>query len=144
MIKKEIVIPIIIVCLSLIFILINILVFFTKGNNRFIKKKLKVGAMILTLTGIIACHTVPKPTCYDVTTIPPKGETDSIANAIKQDSIKVAENQKFLTDSIANANEEKRKKDSIANIKNIKSDTIQPTCYKMPPPKTCYAPVRNK
>jgi hypothetical protein len=141
MIKKEIIIPLILVCLSIVFVLINVLVFFSKGNHRLIKEKLKVGALILTLSSIVACHTMPKPTCYDVTTIPSKEKTDSIANAIKQDSIKLAKNEKRLNDSISNANEEKRKKDSIANIK---SDTIQPTCYKMPPQKTCYAPARNK
>jgi hypothetical protein len=142
--KKEIIMPVLIIFFGTLFLAINIFVFFSKGNKWLIKKKLKVGALILALTSIVACHTMPKPTCYDATTIPSIEEKDSIANAIKQDSIKEAEKQKQWNDSIANANEEKRKKDSIANIKNIKTDTIQPTCYKMPPPKTCYAPARNK
>ena len=140
--KKEILIPLVIIILGLIFVIINIFVFFSKGNAWFIKKKLKIGALILTLTSIAACHTIHQPTCFTV--IEPKGNTDSVINAKKQDSIRMVENQKYINDSIAAANEEQRKKDSIANIKPIKGDTIQPKCYKMPPPKTCYAPPRKQ
>lgn len=140
--KKEILIPLVIMILGLIFVIINIFVFFSKGNAWFIKKKLKIGALILTFTSIAACHTIHQPTCYDVTAVEPTENMDSIANAKRQDSIKMA--QKHINDSIANANNEQRKKDSIAKIKPVKGDSIIPTCYKAPPPKTCYAPPRNQ
>ncbi len=142
--KKEIVIPVLLIILGLVFVIINALVFVFKGNPRLIKRKLKVGAMILTLSSIAACHTIPERTCYKVSISPIEDNNDTISIANKEDSIKIVNNQSRINDSIAKINEENRKKDSIANIKSIKGDTIQPTCYKMPPQKTCYAPVRNK
>ena len=54
MLKKELFIPLILAGLSLIFFIVCFLVFITRGNNSyFIKKKLKVGAMILALTAIV-------------------------------------------------------------------------------------------
>lgn len=139
--KKEIIIPLFIVLLGFLFVIINIVVFLTKGNSWFIHKKLKVGALILTLTSIAACHTAQTPTCYKTSTT--IDNSDSTEYMRIKDSIQFAKNQKHIDDSIANVNEEKRKKDSIANIKVIKGDSIQPTCYKPPPQKTCYAPVRK-
>ena len=141
--KKEIFIPVLLAFLGLVFIIINIIVFFSKGNAWYIHKKLKVGALILTLTSIAACHTAQTPTCYKTSTT--IGDSDSTEYMKIKDSIQFAKNQKHIADSIANANEEKRKKDSIANIKINKGDSIQPTCYKPAPPptKTCYAPVRK-
>lgn len=138
--KKEILFPIIIIVLGLIFVIISILVYFSKGNPRFIKKKLKIGALIISLTGIIACGTssTQKTTCY-VDSIENKTK-DSIAEAKKLDSIETAEKQKRIDDSIAIVKEEKRKKDSIAKIKKKKKPT--PVCYR-PVKKTCYAPIKN-
>ncbi len=140
--KKDILIPLVIISLGLIFVIINIFVFLSKGNEWFIKKKLKIGALILTLTSIAACHTIHQPTCYDVTVVKPTENEDSIANLKRQDSINMAQNQTRINDSIAKANDEQRKKDSIAKIKPVKGDSIVPTCYK-PPPPTCYAPPSN-
>lgn len=121
--KKEIILPLIIILLGIIFLLINIIVFFSKGNTWFVKKKLKVGAMILTLTSITACHTVPRHTCYEP--VQTKVDTDSTNYSRQQDSIKKADNNKRINDS-------------IAKIKPIKNDSIRVTCYEMP------APIKEK
>lgn len=138
--KKEIIIPALIIFLGVIFVFINILVFFSKGNNKFIKKKLKVGAIILSLTGIIACGTphTEQPTCY-IDTLPDK-YADSIAEQKKLDSIKSAQRQKQIDDSLAKAIDEKHKKDSIAKIK--KKNPVRPVCYG-PPKNTCYTQVKK-
>jgi len=119
--KKEILIPALLVFFGLIFIIFNLMVYFSRGNALFIAKKMKVGALILALTSIAACHIVPKPTCYDVAA-PPNENNDSIVNAKKQDSIN-------------KANKQKQTNDSIANINKIRIDSIRPTSYEMPAPK---------
>ncbi len=104
--KKEILIPTLIILLGVIFVFINIMVFFTKGSSWFVKKKLKVGALILTLTSIAACHTVPRPTCYYV------AETNGNDTINKIDS-----------------------KDSIVKKQPLNTDTIRVTCYEMVAPQ---------
>jgi hypothetical protein len=131
--KKEIVFPVLLIILGILFILINLIVFISKGNGWFIKQKLKVGALILSLSGIFACGSPPKVSCYDQA--PSKEYTDSIAIVKRQDSIKNAENQKQIEDSIANVMKEQKKKDSLAKIKHKKKPPIRHTCYK---------PVMNK
>ena len=126
--KKEIFIPALLGFLGLGFIIINIIVYFSRGNAWFIKKKLKVGALILTLTSIAACHTIPQPTCYDVAA-PSNEFNDSTANTNKKDSIYKADKQK-------------QKNDSIANINKIRMDSIRPTCYEMPAPKNDKPPKK--
>jgi hypothetical protein len=137
--KKEILIPVLLLMLGFVFIIINIIVYVSKGNSWLIGKKLKVGALMLSLTGIFSCGSPPKPTCYE---LPPSKEyIDSMANVRKQDSIKEAEKQKLIDDSIANVNKQ-REKDSLTKIKHKKKPpTIIHPCY-MPPKKTCYAPVK--
>jgi len=135
--KKEILIPVLLLFLGLIFIIINILVFFSKGNKRLINRKLKVGALILSLTGILACGSHQHPTCYQKPVT--NNEADSIAEIKKQDSIRNAGIQKHLDDSITGVKEEQRKKDSLAKIKHKKKPSvIEPTCYKPAPRSTCY------
>jgi len=118
--KKEILIPALLLLLGLLFIIINIIVYFTKGHPWIVSKKLKVGALILTLTGIVACHTIPKPTCYEP--VQTKDNNESNDNLNKKDSINTAKNKK-------------QKDDSIAKINSIKRDSIIPTCYEMPAPR---------
>jgi hypothetical protein len=137
--KREILVPVVLFFLGLLFLLINIILLFFNRNTWLISKKLRIGALILTFSGIVGCGTPPQRTCYEMP--PSKEYLDSMESVKKMDSIKAVENQKRINDSIAK--EEKRKKDSIARKKHIKKDTIvEPTCYKIPP-KTCYAPVKN-
>lgn len=136
--KKEIIIPVFIGLLALLFVIINIAVHLTNGNHWLIKKKLKLGAMILSLTSFFACGS-PRPTCYD--TAPSKEYTDSIENVKKQDSLNNLVKQQIINDSIAKA-EEKRIADSILKAKYIKNhkqfpkDTI--------PVRMCYKPTSKQ
>jgi hypothetical protein len=137
--RKEILIPFLLLILGLVFIIINIIVYFSVGNPWVVAKKLKVGAMILSLTGMFACGTnnTNDLTCYKS---PKQSYKDSIAEVKKQDSIKTAGIQKHIDDSIAAAKEKKRKKDSIAKIK--KRNPVRPVCYGAPR-NTCYTQVKK-
>ncbi len=74
--KKYIIIPIVLFFLSIIFFVISFLVWLTKGkNSKLIEKKLKIGAIILTLTATISSISIsciPQTiTCYVDTGSPP-------------------------------------------------------------------------
>jgi hypothetical protein len=73
----------------------NILVSFSNANNCFVKNKLRIGALIVSLGTITAsCHTLHQPKCYDVV---PTGGKDTISKndtivkiqPVKPDSIRV-------------------------------------------------------
>jgi hypothetical protein len=83
--KKEIIIPALIIIFGTLFIVINIFVYFSKGNKWLIKKKLKVGALILALTSVTACHTIPKHTCYEP--VQPDENKENKNNMDKIDSV---------------------------------------------------------
>lgn len=109
--KKEILVPTLLFFLGLIFIIINIILYFSRGNSWLIGKKLKIGAMILSLSGIIGCGTTPQPTCYEVP--PSKEYLDSLADIRKKDSILALE--KKIIDSLNVV--EKQKFDSLEAAK---------------------------
>jgi hypothetical protein len=71
--KKEFLIPLIVIILTLIFVIVSAMVFLTKGSPYWISKKLKIGALLIGLTAISlscekgkTCYTQQpqKPTCY--------------------------------------------------------------------------------
>ncbi len=131
--KKEILIPLLLILLGLLFAIINVMVFFFKGNKWFVKKKLKVGAMILSLTSLLGCGS-PFGTCY----APTKEQLDSA----RQDSINKAENLKRINDSIAQYDlEKKRIEDSIVLSKRIKTYKDKPN--ETIPIRTCYKPTNK-
>lgn len=120
--KKEILIPVLLLFLGLIFIIINLIVYFSKGNPWLISKKLKLGAMIITISGMFACGS-PAPdiktsTCY---TPKPHDNKNNAFTAVK----------KKFKDSVVNAKEERQKNDSILKSKKKKKT---PTV----PPRMCY------
>ena len=120
--RKEFLFPISLLILGFLFFIINTIVFFSRGNAWFIKKKLKTGTLILALISILACNSPktvnPPVTCY--TPQPQENKNDSIVLI-----------QKKHSDSIALADKEKRKKDSVNKL--YKRTTI---CY--------VAPVKHK
>lgn len=131
--KKEILIPLILILLGLLFVFINVMVLFSKGNAWLVKRKLKVGAMILSLTSLMACN-APFSTCYG----PSKEQLESA----RQDSIKKAENQKRIDDSLAQYYlEEKRIEDSILLSKRIKTYNDKPN--ETIPVRMCYKPTNK-
>lgn len=87
-----------IILLGFAFVCINLLIYFSKGNAWLISRKLKVGALLLSLTGAMACGSPPRPTCYEQP--PTKEYRDSVAKAHKQDSINEAARQKHIHDSL--------------------------------------------
>jgi len=102
--SKKIVNQLLFIILSATYIFVNTLVILTKGNNRIIRRKLKTGALLLSVSSLIACHTSSKPTCYSVTTLNKPSDSSSVVN----------------------------KKDSVIKIQPLKRDSIMPTCYEMP------------
>lgn len=62
--KKETFVPIISFTLGFLFIIISLLVFFTRGKSKsLIAKKIKIGALILTLSSAASCYRT-QTTCY--------------------------------------------------------------------------------
>jgi hypothetical protein len=72
--KKELFLPLIIFALTLVFAVICLMVYLSKGNAYWIKRKLKIGALLLTFTWITnSCEKVPPVVeCY---MMPPKENT---------------------------------------------------------------------
>lgn len=58
---------IVLIGLSIVFGIVSIVVYFTRGKNHFfLKKKLVIGATIITLTSIASCIRPPFVSCYKV------------------------------------------------------------------------------
>jgi hypothetical protein len=66
MLKRHVVIPVLIAFVAAGFIAVSILVFFTRGRPSLIRKKLKIGATLIYLTGLVSCDLIDggTPTCY--------------------------------------------------------------------------------
>jgi len=96
--KKEVFLPLIIILLGFLFVCINLLVYFSKGNAWLISRKLKIGALLLSLTGVVACGSPLRPTCYEQP--PSKEYRDSVEKARKQDSINEVAKLKHIHDSL--------------------------------------------
>lgn len=68
--QKEIYIPVYLLFLSIVFITVSFLLYLTGGkNSKLLAKKLKFGALIISLTTVINCSHIQvdherKPTCY--------------------------------------------------------------------------------
>jgi hypothetical protein len=50
--KKEIYIPLILIGLSVAFVVVSFLLWLSRGNDTLLKKKLRIGALIISLSGI--------------------------------------------------------------------------------------------
>ncbi len=68
MIRKEIIIPVAIILLTVIFASVSAFVFFSKGKSKFwVSQKMKIGAVLLTLCVITVQPSCKQQvTCYDV------------------------------------------------------------------------------
>lgn len=68
--KKEMMIPFVLVGLAVAFGLVSAMVILSRGHPGWIKRKLKIGGMILSLTATLnGCGTEPTMTCYVVVPI---------------------------------------------------------------------------
>ncbi len=119
-----------IVFLRLGYYLVNAIVYVTNGHTWFVRKKIKMGALIVFLTGMFACNS-PKTEQVPATCYEPK-VTDKI-----DDSINLVKKQH--DDSLAKVAEELRIKDSIAKVKQ-KTKTKKPKIIE----HKCYSPVKPK
>jgi hypothetical protein len=75
MIKRHVVIPVCIALISGAFIAVCTLICLTGARPALIKKKLKLGAILIYLTGLVSCDLFggkPQPTCY--VPLPPPNE----------------------------------------------------------------------
>jgi hypothetical protein len=62
--KKELYIPLILIGLSVAFVVVSFLLWLSRGNDSLLKKKLRIGAIILSLTGTaVGCGGCGE-TCY--------------------------------------------------------------------------------
>jgi hypothetical protein len=126
--KKEIIIPVFVFLLTIAFAFVALLVFITRANPALIKTKLKLGALILSLSGLMSCG-LNQPSCYEP--------------LVKKDTLKV-------TDTIPAKKDTVQAKDTLVKVKKIKKikkeallrDTVinesNPKEYQHP---TCYIPV---
>ncbi len=67
--KNEILIPIFIVLLSVVFAMVSLVVILTSGKSKFwVSKKMKIGAVLLTLSAVVSCNNAGNGTvtCYDM------------------------------------------------------------------------------
>jgi hypothetical protein len=63
--KKELYIPLVLIGLSVAFIVVSFLLWLSRGNDSLLKKKLRIGALILTLSGVATgCWYSEEVTCY--------------------------------------------------------------------------------
>ena len=64
--KKEIYIPLILIGLSVAFVVVSFLLWLSRGNDALLKKKLRIGALIISLSGIaLGCWSERDcSTCY--------------------------------------------------------------------------------
>src|SRR5437763_1486857 len=69
MFKRDFLFPLIVALLGLVFVLISFLIWLNDGkNNKLLKRKLYIGALILSLTNVISCGQPPeKVSCYKAT-----------------------------------------------------------------------------
>lgn len=124
--KKEILIPLLLIVLLIFFWAISLMVFINPRPN-WVRYKLKMGGLILSLTFIASCG--PSQTkCYDVAAI-----QDSVKSP---DSLAINSIKNTETDSVAIVKPRKKKNNSISpEIINDTINNIGPT-----EPARCYMP----
>jgi hypothetical protein len=75
MLKRHVVIPVVIIFVAAAFVIASILVYFSRGRSSLIRKKLRIGAVLIYLTGLVSCDLIDgdtPPTCY--VPLPPPNE----------------------------------------------------------------------
>jgi hypothetical protein len=75
MLKRHVAIPVAIAFVAAAFIIVSSLVFFSRGRSSLIRRKLRIGAALIYLTGLVSCDLFGGdglPTCY--VPLPPPNE----------------------------------------------------------------------
>lgn len=99
MTKENIITPVIVIGLSLAFITVSLLVSVFYKNPKLIKAKLKIGALIITLTACSSTYSFSQKTCYKPSLT---REIISVDSQSENSTITIHENDKELTGKIAN------------------------------------------
>jgi hypothetical protein len=120
MIKKEIFFPLLAAILGFVFILLSLMVWLNRGkNNGLLKRKLRIGALILALTTAASCGS-PHVSCYEMPRITDTGQIKD-HDSLKKDTV----HPKVKKDTLKKG----RKKTKDTGWQDIR--------------KTCYMPVRR-
>ncbi len=75
LLRKYLVIPIALLGLSIVFIVLSIILEIAKGNDSILRKKLRIGGLILALQGLAVQGAWPSSSCYE--RAPPEFAVDS-------------------------------------------------------------------
>lgn len=125
MLKREIVIPLFVLLLFVVFFIVGLLLFMSP-NRKLINARLRIGALILSLTFIASCGP-PEVSCYEVASYP-QDSTSTDSGAAKP--VNTVENQ-----------------DSIIPVKNPKNpETQADSAVKTDPDPhiiRCYVPPHD-
>lgn len=120
MIKRELFYPLLAALLGFVFILISFAAWLDqRKTKKLVKYKLRIGAIILSLTTFAACGQTPQPTCYEMPAIKDTNQA-KVGDSVKKDSIQ----GNVIKDKQGNENP----KDTLNQV----------------PPVLCYAPIDNK
>jgi hypothetical protein len=65
LLRKYLVIPIVLLALSTVFVLLSIILAIKKGNHSILRKKLRIGGLILALQGLAVQGAWPGGSCYE-------------------------------------------------------------------------------
>jgi hypothetical protein len=88
------IVPLTLIVLALAFVVISVMVYFTRGKNKyFLTKKLKIGAMIIALTAVTNGCRVPVVTCYKPAPVPRIMSLQAIESF---DEIRISQDEKLL------------------------------------------------
>jgi hypothetical protein len=85
MMKREIYMPILLIFLFIAFLMASGMVLFIKAKPGWIKAKLKIGALILSLTAVASCGS-PQVSCYEMPPVKDSGRIN-INDTIKKDTV---------------------------------------------------------
>jgi len=88
------IVPVSIIVLAIAFVAISVMVYFTRGKNKyFLTKKLKIGAMIISLTAVTNGCRIPVATCYKPA---PPTRIISLQATDSFDEIRISQDEKLL------------------------------------------------
>ncbi|HNQ69197.1 MAG TPA: hypothetical protein PKN32_12515 [Bacteroidales bacterium] len=88
------IVPVSLIVLAIAFVVVSVMVYFTRGKNKyFLTKKLKIGAMIITLTAVTNGCRVPVVTCYKPA---PPPRIMSLQATESLDEIRISKDEKLL------------------------------------------------
>jgi hypothetical protein len=127
--KKELLIPLVIIILSIAFIIVSIIVYITNANSNWISRKIKIGALLLTLSGstimpkeINKCYEMPPGRIF-IGAVKEEGTSNFIIDLKKGNEINLQIREKLnskFSFLLRNSNQKEVQTGNVI-IKNIKT-----------------------